>query len=579
MDLSTQLIPANIDAEKATLGALIMDRDAILAVRDWLEPSHFYLEKHGWVYEAILVTALEGTPPDIATVYNTLVREGRAEAVGSMPFLAELTNACPTAVHIEYYAREVVQAALDRWTVLVGGKASALGYDRKIPPAEKIATLRALVDRLAAKAAPEYVPGPPMPERASALEARNPAPPRLIIPDLFQAGLAFFIGQAGVGKTPALQQLALAFACGGCWLDSIRVPKIPVLYIGVEYSEGQILAGLLDSTGQPGLPDDLYVFGLEHFTPPATETEAIAQLEYWRTTLGVGVVIIDLFTGFLPQEKFKQNAYRGDYKEFLTYHRWALGNDLLIVGAWHGTKRDTNPATMYNGGQGMWGGAGGGRVVMYEADGDKRLYSQLRGSGAKDWLLQEVWRGGAHIFAVVDSDPDPVFAAETQRLIYQVVKQHGSAREPISPAGIRGVLKAEHPDVVLGESYVRQFLMRQAQRGLIASTSGGYYVPRRGTAGTPGTGGTPGTAGTDSVEDTESVPTVPIVKTNWNGQLPHSDAPNPGSVPTVPPVPLLSTPRGPFQMPQGDVSDADAQDLVRRLRELQAKGDSDKEAA
>jgi replicative DNA helicase len=67
-------LPADINAERATLGALLLDRDAILALHDWFRPGYFYLEKHAWVYEAMLACFYRQTPPDIATVAHELTR-------------------------------------------------------------------------------------------------------------------------------------------------------------------------------------------------------------------------------------------------------------------------------------------------------------------------------------------------------------------------------------------------------------------------------------------------------------------------------------------------------------------------
>lgn len=55
--------PADIAAERATLGALLVDREAIIAVAPFLTPSHFYLERHAHIYEAILACYRRREPP------------------------------------------------------------------------------------------------------------------------------------------------------------------------------------------------------------------------------------------------------------------------------------------------------------------------------------------------------------------------------------------------------------------------------------------------------------------------------------------------------------------------------------
>ncbi|HMQ35752.1 MAG TPA: DnaB-like helicase N-terminal domain-containing protein [Chloroflexaceae bacterium] len=47
-------VPFDLQAERATLGAILLERDAIIAIAAWLPPEYFYLEKHALIYEAML---------------------------------------------------------------------------------------------------------------------------------------------------------------------------------------------------------------------------------------------------------------------------------------------------------------------------------------------------------------------------------------------------------------------------------------------------------------------------------------------------------------------------------------------
>jgi hypothetical protein len=326
-------------------------------------------------------------------------------------------------------------------------------------------------------------------------------PTRYFIQDMLRSGLALYIGNPGIGKTPALAQLAVAFAAGGRWLGAIPCRKSKTLYIGVEYDRAYLKELFLDSCGSETLPEDLYILSVESFTSPATAAESIDMLRYYLTVLQVEVIIIDVFSGFLPRENFKQNAYRGDYAEFLEYHRLCMEYKSLLVGAWHGTKRDKDPEMSYNGGQGMWGSAGGGRLTMfYDEDQAVRLRSQLRGHERKEWVLEQARVADARFWAVVDSDPDPILGSDAQRRIFRAVKLHGTHSEPLTPAGVRGILKADHPEDVPNDAYIRQALGRLADRGVLRKHGGGYIVTPRGSGGSPvtgGSGGSPVTGGSD----------------------------------------------------------------------------------
>jgi replicative DNA helicase len=124
-------LPANIEAERATLGSILLNREAIVAIAPWLPPAAFYMEKHAWIYEAMLACYNARVPPDTRTVSDELRRLDRLETIGGVPYLGELVDAVPTSHHVEYYARIVERTALLRQLIVAGGKIAALGYDEQ----------------------------------------------------------------------------------------------------------------------------------------------------------------------------------------------------------------------------------------------------------------------------------------------------------------------------------------------------------------------------------------------------------------------------------------------------------------
>ncbi len=124
-------LPHNIEAEKATLGSILLNREAIVAVAPWLQGEYFYMERHAQIYEAMLTCYNARIPPDVRTVSDDLRRRDRLEAVGGISYLSDLVDTVPTSYHVEYYARIVERTALLRQLINAGGKIAALGYDEQ----------------------------------------------------------------------------------------------------------------------------------------------------------------------------------------------------------------------------------------------------------------------------------------------------------------------------------------------------------------------------------------------------------------------------------------------------------------
>ena len=120
-------LPNNIDAERACLGSVFLYRDAIVAIAPWLTPAHFYLEKHAWIYQAMLDCYRAQVAPNNRTVADRLKEQGRLEAVG-FEYLLCLDDEIPHGLDVEAYARQVERAAILRQLVIAGGTIAALGY-------------------------------------------------------------------------------------------------------------------------------------------------------------------------------------------------------------------------------------------------------------------------------------------------------------------------------------------------------------------------------------------------------------------------------------------------------------------
>ncbi len=122
-------VPANLEAEEAVLGSLIISPNAINDVVLLLSPDDFYSDRNRWIYEAILKLHSRHQPPDFVTLSSELEQNGRLEEVGGPAYLTSLINSVPTAIHAEYYANLVVQASIRRRLLRAASQIASLAYE------------------------------------------------------------------------------------------------------------------------------------------------------------------------------------------------------------------------------------------------------------------------------------------------------------------------------------------------------------------------------------------------------------------------------------------------------------------
>jgi replicative DNA helicase len=109
-----KLPPQAPDLEEAVLGALMLEKNALTAVIEFLRPDHFYVEAHKIIFEAIIDLFKTSDPVDMRTVVAQLRKNGKLELVEGAYKIAELTSKVSSAANIEYHARIVIEMAIKR---------------------------------------------------------------------------------------------------------------------------------------------------------------------------------------------------------------------------------------------------------------------------------------------------------------------------------------------------------------------------------------------------------------------------------------------------------------------------------
>jgi replicative DNA helicase len=120
--------PADMAAEQAVLGAMLLSKDAIADVIESLKVDDFYRPAHGTIYAAVLDLYGRGEPADAVMVAGELTRSGEIARIGGAGYLHTLVSSVPTAANASYYARIVAERAVLRRMVTAGTRIVQMGY-------------------------------------------------------------------------------------------------------------------------------------------------------------------------------------------------------------------------------------------------------------------------------------------------------------------------------------------------------------------------------------------------------------------------------------------------------------------
>ena len=129
LNLDTGL-PANIDAEKTILGAILLDNAAHSEAAEKLEAEDFSLDSHRRIFLRMSELMNTQRAVDIVTLANELARYKEIEAVGGVAYLASLTEGLPLRPVIEEYIRIVKDKSLLRRLMAICSAAIARAADQ-----------------------------------------------------------------------------------------------------------------------------------------------------------------------------------------------------------------------------------------------------------------------------------------------------------------------------------------------------------------------------------------------------------------------------------------------------------------
>jgi replicative DNA helicase len=130
-------LPANVDAERSILGAILLDNLAYNEAAEHLKPEDFSLDSHRRVFTRMVDLAESSRPIDMITLVEELDRRKELEAIGDVGYISGLVDGVPDRPSIEHYIKIVRDKALLRGLIHAAHAAIARASDQS-DPAEEI---------------------------------------------------------------------------------------------------------------------------------------------------------------------------------------------------------------------------------------------------------------------------------------------------------------------------------------------------------------------------------------------------------------------------------------------------------
>ena len=124
--------PNDVEAEQAVLGAMLLDRDAVVNAIEILKPEDFYREENKLIFTSMLNLYGRSEPIDIITVKDELVLLGKLDVCGGIEYVAELSDKVPTTANTDKYIKIVEEKSILRSLIKTSSELMDLGYNQTL---------------------------------------------------------------------------------------------------------------------------------------------------------------------------------------------------------------------------------------------------------------------------------------------------------------------------------------------------------------------------------------------------------------------------------------------------------------
>ncbi len=131
-NLGNRLPPQNLEAEEAVIGALLLEKNAILKVAPRILPEDFYRDHNGIIYSAMLALFEKRVPIDLVTLSEELERNQKLDQIGGAEALAGFVAHVASSAHVEHHAQIIKEKAVLRRLISAANLILELGFDQSV---------------------------------------------------------------------------------------------------------------------------------------------------------------------------------------------------------------------------------------------------------------------------------------------------------------------------------------------------------------------------------------------------------------------------------------------------------------
>lgn len=456
-------VPFDLAAERAVLGACLLDREVIIGVRGLVASADFYLEKHAQIYDACLGCFDDKVPPDLVTVANRLKAREQLDQVGGLLALGELQDAAPVSAHAPHYARIVAKTARQRRYIEHFAQLAADAYDRDPDELEEEARQRLELERKAAALGDDW-----QGQMVDGVEIwkKQYTPRPWIIEGVLPVGVAILHALPKKRKSWLAKDFCYAVAGGGKAMGHLQADKGEALYLNLEMDEE-----LLNERLKVMFPDGPPHRGVKFFYEwPRMDQGFFTRLENYITARPyTKLVVVDTMVRIFPDDAMGREGYRLDARMLEQFTKFNANRGLGIVLIHHSRKGGAggggnDPVLGALGSVGLSGSVDG--LLQLDVDENDTTKGRLLRSGRRikdDSPLGLKWDVQIGRWVVIPKVND---LKPAHKALLQVIEKRG----PITPAKIAVVMDMPPPTI-------RRMCQELHQIGRLVNMQGAYALP------------------------------------------------------------------------------------------------------